>query len=370
MSKGNRIEAYFPSFTDISQWNVNAYTNTGGTRSKQIAVHPETYKDYFFKGSKVIAETNEIRYPTEFWSEIISSKIGQYFGFNMLDYNIGYNERDFQKIGCLSASMVEHSNNKLTEGKMYLMGLNANYSPNLKEHQVLYTFQFIMKALNKFQFNNFSKNIIEIIIFDSIVGNSDRHQENWGIITNYNESIQRIDKHIIQSQENWFKKQTYHLSKWYLKFISKNLEKLKKIPKTILSQQAHIAPSVFAPIYDSGCCLGREIEENRLNKMLNDKVMLESYVRKGLSEIYWEGMEKRLNHFELIKLVKEIHPEVVKEIIGKVLRKFEGENIKQIIFNADKNLPSYLSNYKLADNRKELMNKIVNLRIEKLREIL
>ena len=122
------MEKYIPTYTDISNWNINVYQNTGGTRSKKIAIHPKTEVDYFFKASKELA-TGEFRYPMEFWSEIASSKIGQYLGFNMLDYNIGYNSNDKQKVGCLSKSMIEYSENKLTEGKAYLTGYNPQYNP-------------------------------------------------------------------------------------------------------------------------------------------------------------------------------------------------------------------------------------------------
>ncbi len=364
------MDKLIPTFTDISKWNINVYTNTGGTRSKQIAVHPETDKEYFFKGSKVIKDTNEIRYPTEFWSEIVSSKIGQYLGFDMLDYNIGFNQNNqLQKIGCLSKSMIENSENRLTEGKMYLMGFNSNYNPNLKEHQSLYTFQFISESLISFDFELFINKVIEVIIFDSIIGNSDRHQENWGIITNYNHTIRGIDAHLETEVKNFFTKQKFRVAKWYLKLISKAQINMKKIPKSILSQQSSFAPNLFAPIYDSGCCLGREIEEERLNKMLLDNNMLEAYVRKGESEIHWDGFEKKKKHFELINLVKEIHKYQVCEVIDRVVNKFKNEDIQTIIFNIDRNIPPHLSQYKLADNRKELMNKIINLRIEKLKEI-
>ena len=86
------------TFTDISGWHINVHYSTGGTRSKYIALDPETNEKYFFKGSK---ETSfgEIRYPTEFWSEIISSKIGQFLGFPMLDYNIAYDSKHGKSLG-------------------------------------------------------------------------------------------------------------------------------------------------------------------------------------------------------------------------------------------------------------------------------
>jgi hypothetical protein len=265
--------------------------------------------------------------------------------------------------------MIENSENRLTEGKMYLMGFNSNYNPNLREHQRLYTFQFISESLIGFEFDSFIHRLIEVIIFDSIIGNFDRHQENWGIITNYNQTIKGIDKHLETKVKNFFTKQKFRIAKWYLKLISKAQINMKRIPKSILAQQSSFAPNVFAPIYDSGCCLGREIEEERLNKMLLDNNMLEAYVRKGESEIHWEGFERKKKHFELVNLVKEIHKDKVSEVIDRVVNKYKNEDIKAIIFNIDKNIPSNLSQYKLADNRKELMNKIINLRIEKLKEI-
>lgn len=363
------MDRYIPTFTDVSDWNINVYINTGGTRSKQIAVHPETDKEYFFKGSKVIKDTKEIRYPTEFWSEIVSSKVGQYLDFNMLDYNIGYSNKTFQKIGCLSASMVEHFQNKLTEGVTYLTGANSKYRPSIKEDQIKYNFQFISKALTDFEMSGYISNIIEIIIFDAIVGNSDRHQENWGVINHFKTAIDEIDNDLKNENLGWVNKFIKHFTKALTEILSDMHKKEMKINKSTLMMQGSIIPSSFAPIYDSGCCLGREIEEDRLNKMLIDKNMLEAYVRKGESEIHWEGFDKKKKHFELINLVKEIHKDKICETIDRVISRYNEKDIKTIIYNVDRNIPDNLSQYKLADNRKELMNKIINLRIEKLKEI-
>lgn len=169
----NNLEA---TFTEISNWQKNVHYSTGGTRSKYIALNPDNNEEYFFKGSKETLD-GEIRYPTEFWSEIVSSKIGQYLGFEMLDYNIAYYKNHKQKIGCLSKSMILHSENKLTEGIAYLTGYDAKYIP--EKHKKKYTFQFINKALVEFGLGQYVEKIIEIIVFDCIIGNSDRHQENW-----------------------------------------------------------------------------------------------------------------------------------------------------------------------------------------------
>lgn len=364
------MDEFIPTFTDITEWKVNRYTNTGGTRSKQIAIHPETEKQFFFKGSKVVAETQEIKYPTEFWSEIASSKIGQYLGFNVLDYNIGFSEKNIQKVGCLSESMIENSNNKLTEGVTYLTGFNPSYRPALKAHQPQYNFQFILDALRSFGLETHISDLIEMIVFDAIISNSDRHQENWGVISFYNDTLNVIDKQIELSKRSWYQGVILKLERWYTRFLSKQHETWVKKPQKLLVIQSQITPNNFAPIYDSGCCLGREIEEDKISQYLRDNQFFESYTKKGYAEIRWKGNDKKLNHFELVKCLLSEYENKVAETIKRAIKSNKGNEVEQIIFNIDKNLPKELRSHGLSNHRKELMNKIVHLRLKKLEELI
>jgi hypothetical protein len=364
------MDEFIPTFTDITEWKVNKYTNTGGTRSKQIAIHPETEKQYFFKGSKVVPETLEIKYPTEFWSEIISSKIGKYLGFNILDYNIGYSANNIQQVGCLSESMIENSRNKLTEGVTYLTGFNPSYRPALRAHQEQYTFQFISEALQSFGLEEHLNELTEMIVFDSIISNSDRHQENWGVISYYNDTLNILDKQIEVSKSSWYHRTILKLSRWYTHFLSKHHETWVKKPQNLLALQSQITPHKFAPIYDSGCCLGRELEDDKIPQYLKDKQLFESYINKGVAEIRWEGNKKKLNHFELVKLLLTANKSMVTATIERTIEHTKDDEIAQIIINIDKNLPAELRQHVLSNNRKELMNKIVHLRLEKLKELL
>ncbi|MCF6139860.1 hypothetical protein L1S34_01025 [Flavobacterium sp. K77] len=351
------------TFTDISGWHKNVHYSTGGTRSKYIALHPETNEEYFFKGSKE-TPLREIRYPTEFWSEIVSSKIGQFLCFHMLDYNIAYDSNHKQQIGSLSMSMVLSSKNKLTEGVAYLTGFNSKYIPSL--HKKDYTFQFICNALDKFHLGNYIQNIIEIIVFDSVIGNSDRHQENWGIIAYYQEIFDNIEREINSNKIGFFSKIKNKLNRLLGEKLIHVHDTNGKLSKSDLIVQADLAPHKFAPIYDSGCCLGREHTDERVLKMLNNSQMIEAYIRKGESEIHWQGNLKKRKHFELIELLLENHPDETKKIIVRVKEKYNPKSIKEIIENIDINVPIDLINFKLSGTRKQLMFKLVTLRIEKL----
>lgn len=349
------------SFTDISDWQKNIHYSTGGTRSKYIALHPETNEEYFFKGSKE-TPTGEIRYPNEFWSEIISSKVGQVLGFPMLDYNIAYNINHKQKIGCISKSMVLNSENKLTEGKTYLTGFNSAYDPDNDKKD--YTLEFICDALKFFSFEKYIKNILEIIVFDSIIGNSDRHQENWGILTTHKIVVEEREKNNLTNIE---KRSIYRQIRRQVRrfFSSENreLEEILSNPNLVVKfKRIHR----FAPIYDSGCCLGREFSNDKIESILKDSQMIEAYIRKGESEIHWKGLDKKRKHFELLELILKDFPKETKEYISRVKENYNSELIKKLIEEVDIYLPDNLINLKLSSSRKKLMFKLITLRIEKL----
>ncbi|WP_432222705.1 hypothetical protein ACRASX_05620 [Flavobacterium sp. TMP13] len=353
-------------FTNISEWHKNIHYSTGGTRSKYITLNPDNNEEYFFKGSKETA-LREIRYPTEFWSEIISSKIGQYLGFPMLDYNIAYDSNHKQEIGCISKSMVFGSQNKLTEGKTYLTGFNSKYNPDLDKKK--YTFQFICDALESFSLKNYIENIIEIIVFDCVIGNSDRHQENWGIITTHKLIIE--DKHIEQGLPRIKKRGLYRkLRRTIRRYFSDDNHDFNEILNNVDIPFKSKITHNFAPIYDSGCCLGREHTDEKVLKMVNDSQMIEAYVRKGESEIHWQGHLKKRKHFELIELLLDQYPNETKKIIIRIKKVYNSESIKEIIKNIDENIPNDLIKFKLSETRKQLMYKLVTLRIEKLTQYL
>ena len=166
---------------NISDWNIKGWLGTKGTREKFICESPRVDIEYYFKQS-LFKENKDYRY--EFWSEIIASKLGQELGFDILDYNVGIYK---DKIGCLCQSMLkDNAQNQyyeeLREGVNYLAAIHPEFLSQDKEVIRLYSFQLIEKALRVNELLDFLPYILDIIIFDSIIGNQDRHQENWGTI--------------------------------------------------------------------------------------------------------------------------------------------------------------------------------------------
>ncbi len=343
-----------PDFYNITNWNEKPWYQTGGTRNKVIIENPVTGDDYYFKTS---LKKEKIDYKYEFWSEIVASEVGTLLGFDLLRYDIAYNRGE---IGCLSKSMVTEGKNKLTEGISYLTGYDTTYNPEDKQSKKLYTFHFINKTLRYFQLGHYIDQIIEIIIFDSIIGNGDRHQENWGIITDYSEVIQLLENIAYKGKKGILEKTLFAL----LAVTSKT----KRVDAEKLVKELNLKmPGRFSQIYDSGSCLGRELDDEKISKMLSDEIMIESYIRKGTSEIHWQG--EKISHFNLIKNIQLHHPEVVYQIINRVKKKYSLERIEKCILNIDKKLPNDFIQFRLPLERKKFMIKSVSLRVHKLLEL-
>lgn len=330
-------------FFNITDWNEKPHFQTKGTRSKCVVENPQTSELYFFKTSMIKEGRN---YKHEFWSEIIASAVGTELGFNVLKYDIAQKD---MLIGCISKNMCE-PDQSLIEGVSLLTAYDNSYSPDDKASYKDYTFQFICEVLISLGMQQHIHKIIDVIIFDSIIGNSDRHQENWGIIS--------LRKRELDSNQ-----------------LSKFKEFLSRLKKPSQSNGMNIRPlfGEFAPIYDSGCCLAREFEDEKIASLLKNKDMFEGLINRAKTEIRWEGKNGKLKHYEVIKEIAQFNQEYkdyINSKIDDVFKYYKKQKVENIIYNIDDKLPNSLEEHKLPLNRKQLIAKIVNKRLELLKEIL
>ena len=341
-------------FYDITDWNEKPFYNTKGTRNKCVVNNPENNIDYYFKTSMIKEGKN---YKSEFWSEVVASEVGRFLGLNVLEYNIAKHGND---VGCISESMNTEEE-CLTEGISLLTGYDNTYNPEDKSSYSAYTFQFIKSAIDSYDFDESIRDIIKTIIFDSIVGNSDRHQENWGFITPYKPLTEVESKDLMDKLKTQIKKIKIPWKRSTEEIVAEGVDKTDVILKM---------EGKYAPIYDSGCCLGREKSDEAVAQMLSDDVMFESFIDRGKSEIRWGDDGKKLNHFDLIKKIREEYKDIVDDEINKILGLCDLNKIRDIVFNIDKELPVELTaKFGLSLDRKKLMCKLIEKRLVRLKEV-
>lgn len=311
-------------FYDISNWEEHEYWNTGGTRDKMVVENPNNNCLYYFKTSLIKKDKN---YTYEFWSEVIASEIGELLGFDILKYNVAANGH--QTLGCLSKLMIDTTVEQLDEGHKWIKRYQIAYDTEDRE---AYTFQLIEETLkNLFPNEKFIEKFISTIVLDCIIGNEDRHQENWGIII-ANKAPSKTSKSLFS----------------------------RKKPVPVSSYK-------FALIYDSGSSLGRELRAEKVRQMLTDTFQLNAYINRGQSEIHWAGEHGKQKHFNLInKIANTEYKYVIIAEIKRIKEKYEKEKITEIINHIDDCLPEAYKLHKIPQSRKELLIKLITLRIERL----
>jgi|SRR5690554_774135 len=340
---------------DISNWNEQSWWNTGGTRDKKIYLNPDDGELYYFKQS---FKKGQRDYQHEFWSEIIASEIGNVLDFDILPYHIAIRGKI---IGCISKSMINDSE-ELIEGGKYLQAFDNTFTPEDVKSRHKYNFELIINALTAFNKEKHFPNLIETIVFDALIGNSDRHQENWAIIntlTAVSEAVEQIQTNKIDELPNWLQK------------LTKAVDMVKGKIRPEIQKVRLMLPTEtrFAPIYDSGCSFGRELTDERVLGMLQDEEEIQKYINKGKAEIHWEN--EKINHFELIEklLKKEELKEMVLSSLKKISNGFNTDDIKNIIDNIDKELLNTGRTNILPTERKEMILKLLTLRFYRINEL-
>ncbi|WP_257128377.1 HipA domain-containing protein [Priestia megaterium] len=243
--------------SDISHWERDDRLNASGTREKFWLINPENEERYMFKLPK--EGTGEI------WAEKVASEIGKVLKLEMMDVAIAkYEDRQ----GLLLTNFVKYGEEEHFDGGDLLKTIIDGFDPN---DLTDYTLENILRCLVPL---NLEKEIVKVIIFDALIGNQDRHCENWGVI-----------------------------------------QKGGDIRLT--------------PIYDNGASLGFSNKEERVEMMLKDANMFGAFTNRGKS-IIGIPSKKKPKIKALLHEIYALFPGVVSEEIER-LDYLQTEEIKHIL---------------------------------------
>lgn len=218
-----------------------------------------------------------------------------------------------------------------------MTAINPDFLPENNKTRSEYTFQLLTKTLEYFSLNQYLPFFFETILFDAIIGNTDRHQENWAFIS----------------------KTT---------FISRSFKKWPRLTNLSYPDFIKSEVSQTAPIYDNGSSLARELTNDRVDFLLNNEDELIRYIDNGKSELHWNN--RKLSHFDLIeKLLNTSYRSLVMEA-GKFLKKWQADLVPAILTETALQVPGKWADFSIPTNRKALISELLPLRFNKLSQLL
>ena len=153
------------------------------------------------------------------------------------------------------------------------------------------------------------------MVFDALIGNTDRHQDNWGVIESF------------EYQEG--------------KRIIKNMR--------------------ISPVFDNGTSMGYEVLVSSF-RHYDDATRLNRYVTNGKHHMRWAINDPvRMGHAEMVEKIATVYPEM-RTIMMDCLSKVNAEIFKEILDE----LVEFDVPIKLTSERSTFMLKLLTLRHHRL----
>ena len=260
---------------------IEEFNKYKGSEKKKTLIYDS--KRYLVKFPDPIREKNKnISYINNAYSEYVGSNIFRIVGFKVQNTILGkykYNGND--KIVCACEDFTDEEN-ELYEFESIALSSN----PDKKIGTEVADIMEVIKT-NKMICSDTSKMFWKMFIIDALIGNTDRHNGNWGFLINV--KTQKIE---------------------------------------------------FSPIYDCGSCLNPLLEDTEIEKL--DEIAIKNLAINCYSCLRENG--KRINYINYIKkmknkecndAIKEIFLDIKINEINKFIDEIEGiSNIRKAFYKS------------------------------------
>jgi len=160
-----------------------------GSRVKDAYFSPKEPKDkcikpdwrYLFKLSR---STPQRGFPWQFWCEIIAYRFGSVIGIKVPPAHIGLSkiyEENVDTYATLIEWFYDESKDIYITGEQIMVGLIEDFDTDKGRKHNFKTIRVFFKD-NQEVFEKILECWASVLTFDTLIGNRDRHQENWGLI--------------------------------------------------------------------------------------------------------------------------------------------------------------------------------------------
>jgi len=291
------VEA-FQQAVDITAWRRDEefahYPE--GARDKTLVYSPDKAPfSFLLLGHRYLFKRSSPRYPEHFWMEIIAYHLGLQMGVPVPKTFAGYDTKEGQ-----SGALIEWFFFPQRGTETYIAGGDfcQQYIPNFdrkkgKQHNFETVAQIFadLKQKHPLFHADWKAYWAKAFVFDALIGNTDRHQDNWGIIEKFVSTEERTHQEI-----------------------------------------------TISPVFDNGTSLGYNILAPKFSDF-EKECSLEKHFSRGWHHMKWEVSDQtQMNHCDFLKKFSEKYPETMMIMLT---------SLKKVNFPALKHILESLTHLKL-----------------------
>jgi len=257
-----------------------------GARDKSAYFSPETVEESCLKRNfRYLFKLSRSWCPWQFWGEIIAYRMGLITGIEVPPTHIGLNNKynpGESTYGALIEWFYDDKKDLYVEGGQFMVQLVKDYDRQKgTQHNFLTIANFSLLR----DLPSFGEHWAGVFTLDCLTGNTDRHQDNWGLVV-----------------------------------------------KGVRQQPMRKATPCFSPAFDNGTALSYEVVEKNIEKSLNEE-RLEKYLtnpRRARHHMKWSlDEDESLNFYDFMKKFVLEFP-ATRSIIGKHLD-FNRSQVEEIM---------------------------------------
>jgi hypothetical protein len=255
-----------------------------GARDKSLLISPQQSEYRFLiPNHRYLFKHSFRRYPEQFWTEIIAYRLGCLLEIPVPPAFVAFNSHK-EVCGSLIEWFLQYPDQpgeRFNPGGDILSGVINSFDRKKGEKHNFISIERYFTVLGKVGLIDpgWLEYWCDMLLFDALIGNTDRHQDNWGLL-------------------------------WSLR---NNMPFVR-----------------IAPVFNNGTSLGYEILESKMENFTNpDRV--QTYIKKGRHHLRWQlNDSQQIQHIELILKLLEQYP-ILKNRVQSKLSLFQLEQLQAMM---------------------------------------